>query len=110
MSFVDMRDSGYLFVHRRHTEIVQLAPTRRKQKTSIMKTFPAATGVGRELFKASMIAVFVLPERGLDVLHTWGQRIESRQMLGHIEWQRLDDMGMTPEDGARESAKPFWRA
>ncbi|MDB9702618.1 hypothetical protein OAA86_00790 [Rhodospirillales bacterium] len=41
--------------------------------TSIMKMFPAATGVGRELFKASMIAVFVLPERGLDVLHTWGQ-------------------------------------
>ncbi len=78
--------------------------------TSIMKMFPAATGVGRELFNASLIAVFVLPERGLDLLHVWGQRIESRQMLGRIEWQRLDDMGLTPEDAARESAKPFWRA
>lgn len=78
--------------------------------TSVMKMFPAATGVGRDFVKTGLIAVFVLPERGLDLLHTWAQRIESRQMLGRIEWQRLDDMGLTPEDAARESAKPFWRA
>lgn len=110
MSFVEKYKSGYQCVHRRHAEIGQQAPTRRKQMTSIMKMFPAATGIGRDYIKASLLAVFVLPERGLDLLHTWERRIESRQMLGRIEWQRLDDMGMTPEDAARESAKPFWRA
>ncbi len=78
--------------------------------TSILRMFPSATEIGREIVKTSMLAVFVLPERGLDLLKVWEQRITTRQMLARIEWQRLDDMGMTPEDVARESAKPFWRA
>ena len=78
--------------------------------TSTIRKFPAATEIGREIVKASLLAVFVLPERGLDLLKVWEQRIETRQMLARVEWQRLDDMGMSPEDVARESAKPFWRA
>jgi uncharacterized protein YjiS (DUF1127 family) len=33
-----------------------------------------------------------------------------RQALAALEAHRLDDIGLTREDVARETAKPFWRA
>ncbi|MGJ3260023.1 MAG: DUF1127 domain-containing protein [Rhodospirillales bacterium] len=78
--------------------------------SSILKTFPFAVGFGRSLMKSMALAVFVMPEKGLDLFHVWEARLRERQHLAQLDPRILDDMGMTPEDAARESAKPFWRA
>ncbi|MBO6519012.1 MAG: DUF1127 domain-containing protein [Rhodospirillales bacterium] len=78
--------------------------------SSILKTFPFALGYGRHLIKTMAINVFVMPEKGLNVLHAWEARLRERQHLARLDLRILDDMGMSPEDAARESAKPFWRA
>ncbi len=77
---------------------------------SILKTFPFALGYGRNVLKSLAIALFVMPEKGLDVLNVWEARLRQRQHLARLDARILDDMGMTPEDAARESAKPFWQA
>ncbi len=77
---------------------------------SILKSFPLALGYGRSLIHSLAIAVFVMPEKGLDLLLVWEARQRQRQHLSALGHQLLDDMGMSPEDTARESAKPFWRA
>lgn len=77
---------------------------------SILKTFPFALGYGRNVLKSLAITLFVMPEKGLDVLNAWEARLRQRQHLARLDAQILDDMGMTPEDAARESAKPFWQA
>ncbi|MCK5777354.1 MAG: DUF1127 domain-containing protein [Rhodospirillales bacterium] len=77
---------------------------------SILKTFPFALGIGRNVLKSLAIAVFVMPEKALDVLNVWEARLRQRQHLARLDARILDDMGMTPEDAARESAKPFWQA
>ncbi len=78
--------------------------------SSILKTFPFALGYGRHLIKAAAINVFVMPEKGIDLLHAWEARLRTRQHLARLDTRILDDMGMNPEDVARECAKPFWRA
>ncbi len=40
----------------------------------------------------------------------WQRRYMERQALAALEAHRLDDIGLTREDVAREIAKPFWRA
>lgn len=40
----------------------------------------------------------------------WQRRFLERQALASLEAHRLDDIGLTREDVAREIAKPFWRA
>ncbi len=78
--------------------------------SSILKTFPFARGYGRNLVNSMAMAVFVMPEKGLDLFHVWEARLRERQHLARLEPRILDDMGIPPEDAARESAKPFWRA
>ena len=77
---------------------------------SILKTFPFALGFGRNVLKTLAIAVFVMPEKALDVLNVWETLLRHRQHLARLDARILDDMGMTSEDAARESAKPFWQA
>lgn len=77
---------------------------------SILKSFPFALGYGRSLVKSLAVAVFVMPERGLDLMQVWETRLRQRQHLARLNYSLLEDMGMTPEDAARESAKPFWQA
>ena len=77
---------------------------------SILKSFPFALEYGRSLVKSLAVAVFVLPERGLDLMQVWETRLRQRQHLARLNYSLLEDMGMTPEDAARESAKPFWQA
>lgn len=77
---------------------------------SILKSFPFAIGCGRALIKSLAIAVFVMPERGMDLLLVWETRLRQRQHLARLNYSLLEDMGMSPEDAARESAKPFWLA
>ncbi|WNK00401.1 hypothetical protein L2D14_02995 [Thalassospiraceae bacterium LMO-JJ14] len=77
---------------------------------SILKSFPFAMGYGRALIKSLAIAVFVMPERGMDLLLVWETRLHQRQHLARLNYSQLEDMGMSPEDAARESAKPFWFA
>ncbi|MEQ8319769.1 MAG: DUF1127 domain-containing protein [Rhodospirillales bacterium] len=77
---------------------------------SILKSFPFALGFGRSLVKSLAVAVFVMPERGLDLMQVWETRLRQRQHLARLNYSLLEDMGMTPEDAARESAKPFWQA
>lgn len=77
---------------------------------SILRTFPTAASIGRGLVKGVAVAVFQLPERALDLLIVWERRIAARQALVGMEPHLLDDMGIVPEDAARESQKPFWRA
>jgi uncharacterized protein YjiS (DUF1127 family) len=40
----------------------------------------------------------------------WQRRYLERQALANFDDHRLDDIGLTREDVAREIAKPFWRA
>jgi uncharacterized protein YjiS (DUF1127 family) len=77
---------------------------------SILKSFPFARGSGRSLIKSLAVALFIMPEKGLDLLVVWEARLRQRQHLARLGGQLLDDMGMSPEDAARECAKPFWRA
>lgn len=77
---------------------------------SLMKAFPTATSAGRDLVKYAAVQIFELPERGLDALVRWQHRLEARQSLARADSRLLDDMGINPEDAAREGAKPFWRA
>ncbi len=44
------------------------------------------------------------------LLLVWQRRYMERQALAALEAHRLDDIGLTREDVAREIAKPFWRA
>ena len=77
--------------------------------SSILKLFPTA-GQWIDVAKTTAVAVFTMPERGLELLHVWERRLKQRQALGRMDMRLLDDMGIRPEDAARESAKPFWRA
>ena len=40
----------------------------------------------------------------------WQRRYLERQALANFDDHRLQDIGLTREDVAREIAKPFWRA
>ena len=40
----------------------------------------------------------------------WQRRYQERQAMAVFDDHRLDDIGLTHEDLAREIAKPFWRA
>ncbi len=44
------------------------------------------------------------------LLLVWQRRHMERQALVALAGHRLDDIGLTREDLAREIAKPFWRA
>ena len=77
---------------------------------SILKTFPSAVGVARDITDALAAAVFTLPERGVDKLLLWETRLRNRHALATMETRLLDDMGMTRKDALIESRKPFWRA
>lgn len=44
------------------------------------------------------------------LLLVWQRRYAERQAMAAFEAHRLDDIGLTREDLAREVAKPFWRA
>ncbi len=44
------------------------------------------------------------------LLLVWQRRYMERRALAALEAHRLDDIGLTREDLAREIAKPFWRA
>lgn len=47
--------------------------------------------------------------RFLQLLALWRQRIRSRQRLACLTARELADVGLTPEDVARECDKPFWQ-
>jgi uncharacterized protein YjiS (DUF1127 family) len=51
-----------------------------------------------------------MPERGLNILGIWERRLAYRDALATMEAYQLEDVGISPEDAAREAAKPFWRA
>jgi uncharacterized protein YjiS (DUF1127 family) len=40
----------------------------------------------------------------------WDLRFRSRRMLASLGSDRLDDLGLTVDEVARETAKPVWRA
>ncbi len=44
------------------------------------------------------------------LLLVWQQRSNERHALARLDRHRLEDLGLTPQDVAREVAKPFWRA
>lgn len=41
---------------------------------------------------------------------TWIERIEARRDLAELTPREIADIGLEPEELAREIAKPFWRA
>ena len=45
-----------------------------------------------------------------NTLLVWQARANQRHQLTQLEPHRLEDMGLTPRDVAKETAKPFWRA
>ena len=69
-----------------------------------------ASPLKRTGIKGVALNVFALPERAWDVLIVWQRRLRMRNALKNMESYLLDDMGLSPEDAAREAAKPFWRA
>lgn len=50
------------------------------------------------------------PPRFGSVLALWLHRARTRRELMGLTAEMLDDIGLTPEEAAREAAKPFWRA
>jgi uncharacterized protein YjiS (DUF1127 family) len=42
------------------------------------------------------------------LIRAWRARA-SRRALGRLDAHRLRDLALTPEEVARETAKPFWR-
>lgn len=67
-----------------------------------MRTIPMKSRVG---------AVAGMPNRGPlgTFLHVWMERRRQRMMLARLDEHLLDDLGLSSEDVARETAKPFWR-
>ncbi|MEX0693827.1 MAG: DUF1127 domain-containing protein [Rhodospirillales bacterium] len=76
---------------------------------SILRVLPLTSATARSIISA-VIAVFALPERGLDLLVVWEQRLKQRHALATMDARLLDDMGLSARDAAHEAAKPFWRA
>ncbi len=42
-------------------------------------------------------------------LTVWSERTRSREALRDMDKDRLNDIGLTPEQARLESTKPFWR-
>lgn len=78
--------------------------------TSLFKTLPTVADALTSATKAVAVAAFAMPERGLNVLNVWERRLTHRDALATMEVYQLEDAGISPEDAAREAAKPFWRA
>lgn len=47
---------------------------------------------------------------GFGILAVWAQRVRTRQALAELDGRLLADVGLTREEGLRESRKPFWVA
>ena len=45
-----------------------------------------------------------------ETIHTWRDRIRSRQELAHWSERDLHDVGISRSDIVHETEKPFWRA
>ena len=45
-----------------------------------------------------------------ETIHTWRERIRSRQELAHWSERDLHDVGISRSDIMHETEKPFWRA
>jgi uncharacterized protein YjiS (DUF1127 family) len=43
------------------------------------------------------------------IIAGWIGRRRQRHDLAHLDHRLLIDIGVTPEEAAREAAKPFWR-
>ncbi|MGI9317661.1 MAG: DUF1127 domain-containing protein, partial [bacterium] len=43
-----------------------------------------------------------------NILRIWFQRHQQRRKLADLSLRMLKDVGITPEQAARESRKPFW--
>ena len=78
--------------------------------TSLFKTRPVAADAWTNAIKHIAVAAFAMPEHGLNVLNVWERRLAYRDALATMEDYQLEDAGISPEDAAREAAKPFWRA
>lgn len=77
---------------------------------SILRAIPLSNAAGRNIVRSLVIRVFAMPERAVDLLVVWEKRLKQRHALATLDARLLDDMGMSPEDAAREAAKHFWRA
>lgn len=78
--------------------------------TQYLRAFPLAADALRNAVHTFAVAMFSLPERGIDVLVVWEKRLKDRDALSRMNYSQLDDMGMSPEDALNESEKPFWRS
>lgn len=45
----------------------------------------------------------------MTLLRVWQHRARSRGELATLTTERLQDLGLSTEDAAREASKPFWR-
>jgi len=43
------------------------------------------------------------------LLVCWVERARQRRALAELARERLEDLGLTPEQARGEAAKPFWR-
>lgn len=78
--------------------------------TQYLRTFPLAAGALRDAVQAFAVAIFSLPEHGVNVLIMWEKRLKDRNALSRMRYGQLEDMGISPEDALIESEKPFWRS
>jgi uncharacterized protein YjiS (DUF1127 family) len=67
---------------------------------------------GRPAWTAIGLAEWLMgvPFSALLSLARWEERWRQRQDLAELSTERLEDLGLSREDVARESRKPFWRA
>lgn len=78
--------------------------------TQFLRTFPLAADALRDAVHAFAVAIFSLPERGVNVLVMWEKRLKDRDNLSRMKYGQLEDMGMSPKDALIEYEKPFWRS
>tara|TARA_R110000787_G_scaffold10415_2_gene35304 strand:+ start:4309 stop:4548 length:240 start_codon:yes stop_codon:yes gene_type:complete len=78
--------------------------------STFKSTISLASPFKRTGVKGVALNVFALPERMWEVLIIWQHRLAMRHALTRMEPYLLNDMGISPEDAAREAAKPFWQA
>ncbi len=77
---------------------------------TILKAFPFAAATLRDVLVGFAAYVFETPGRGIDMMTVWEKRLRDRAALRDMDSHLLRDIGLAPEDAAREAAKPFWRA
>ncbi len=88
------------------------SPSRRGSGPTLSQA--GAAGIMTVVTTAVATTYRAKPARGLSALlrrwALWQERSRQRQRLAQLDDHLLKDIGLRPDQAAREASKPFWRA